>query len=200
MARKRTREGQQSDALERMGLGHNVPIPEFSDQPDSGGRIGGVRGVQEFGIEGDDLLEDGHNNRGLISDVQATSDEVLQGTQDVDEALLDIEDELDDLMADQSEDEDEDDDAIEVAAAFVPRIVSRSDHATELRELVADRLQRNPSLHLESLRVSVIALGLVTVAGKVQSEAEKLRATEIVSSLPGVVGIRNILKVVGRGT
>jgi hypothetical protein len=49
MRRRRSKEGIQSNTLMELGFGQDVPFDNFSDQPDSGGRIGGVRGKQEYG-------------------------------------------------------------------------------------------------------------------------------------------------------
>ena len=52
MRRRKGHEGEQSKRLVELGFGQDIPQDGFSDQPDSGGSIGGLRGVQEYGIEG----------------------------------------------------------------------------------------------------------------------------------------------------
>jgi hypothetical protein len=185
MTKRRSKEGLQSNTLEQMGLEHDVPTPDFSDQPDSGGRIGGSRGRQEFGIEGGvaGTLESEASGeaalRGnVIEDSEATSEGFpeLFGEEDLEESDEEVEQE--ELQEPQLREQ--------------PRAYVEGD---DLRILIEDRLIQHPSLHLQGLSVSVRPTGLVTVGGRVRSEAEKLRVEEVLSALPGVQGLRNLLTI-----
>ncbi len=86
MKKHRTKEGRQFNTLVDMGFAQDLPIADFSDQPDSGGRIGGVRGVDEFGIEGGVAAESRADNfRSEVEDElesEAESDEISRVLED----------------------------------------------------------------------------------------------------------------------
>jgi hypothetical protein len=186
MPKRRSKEGVQSNTLEQMGLEHDTPTPDFSDQPDSGGRIGGIRGRQEFGIEG-----------GVAGTLESevTGDAALSGNtvEDMEAASAGFPELFGESEPEQpDEEEEEQEDLQEPAPGERPRSYVEGD---DLRTLIEDRLIQHPSLHLHGLHVSVRATGLVTVGGRVRSEAEKLRVTEVLSALPGVQGLRNLLTI-----
>lgn len=181
MPRRRSREGQQSNTLEQSGIGREVPTPDFSDQPDSGGRIGGVRGRQEFGIEGGPADE-------LESEISGKDELMGRSVQDLRADFDSISEE----QGDEERIEEEFGQEVKLAVTAPERAF---DVGGDLHDLIEDRLLHHPSLHFDGLRVSVWPAGLVTVAGRVRSESEKLRVTEIIGALPGVEGLRNVLIV-----
>jgi hypothetical protein len=181
MPRRRSREGLQSNSLEESGMGHEVPTPDFSDQPDSGGRIGGVRGRQEFGIEGGPADE-------LESEISG-KDEVMG------RSVQDLQADLDSMSEEQEVEEGMEEEPRQEGKLNVTAPQRAFEVGGDLQDLIEDRLLHHPSLHFDGLRVSVWPAGLVTVAGRVRSESEKLRVTEIIGALPGVEGLRNVLIV-----
>jgi hypothetical protein len=187
MPRRRSREGLQSNTLEQMGLEHDVPTPGFSDQPDSGGAIGGVRGRQEYGIEG---------GAAATLESEATGRAALEGNiveevQAPDAFSRSIAEEGEGLPSEDEQEEEQEQEFV-----LQERAPVRSE-GEDLRNLIEDRLMRHPSIHLSGLHVLVQPVGLVTVGGRVLSEAEKLRVAEVISALPGIQGLRNLLTVGG---
>lgn len=49
------------EKLQKLGFELNPPVDRFSDQPDSGSSIGGIRGEQEYGILGGIASEEVEN-------------------------------------------------------------------------------------------------------------------------------------------
>jgi hypothetical protein len=181
MKKRRTSEGRQSNALQDLGLGNDVPVADFSDQPDSSGRIGGTRGVDEFGIEGGVAEEWSVEARGtlvgearLIESTQAAADDIevfSEEGQAESEAIAEVlqDQEQEDALGDELPD--------------------------DLKGLIELRLGRHDRIDASNLTVSVQSTGLVILSGRVRSESESLRVSEVVSALPGVHAIRNQLVV-----
>ena len=48
----KNKEAEEFNKLQKMGFTFDSSRNEYSEQPDSGGVIGGIRGVQEYGISG----------------------------------------------------------------------------------------------------------------------------------------------------
>ena len=176
MGRRRRKEGKQSNRLEDLGFGQSVPQEGFSDQPSSGGRIGGIRGAQEFGI------------RGGISGEQEAS----EGEETAEGKLIE---ELDAASAGLSEYSAEGTEESEQADELEELYRSGEVEPEDLKDLIEDRLDNNLYLHADSIHVAVEPSGLVTVSGRVISEAESLRVSEILAALPGVRGIDNKLRI-----
>lgn len=180
MGRRRRKEGRQSDRLEQLGFGQDTPQHGFSDQPSSGGRIGGIRGAQEFGIQGgvsgdQEMLEGAESTEGrLVEELEAASagfaEYSAEGTQESEQA-----EDLDELYR---------------AGDIEPE---------DLKDLIEDRLDHNLYLHADSIHIAVEPSGMVTVSGRVISEAESLRVSEILAALPGVRGIDNKLRIAPQG-
>ena len=175
MKRRRRKQGRQSNALEELGFGQDIPSDDFSDQPSAGSRIGGIRGAQEYGIQGG---------------VARASDSI--GSEETSEERL-----IDELAA-----------ASEGFAEFSAEGIEEMEEAEEgdpreyvggedLKNLIEDRLDHNRYLHTASIKVAVEPSGLVILSGEVPSEAESLRASEIIAALPGVLAIDNKLVVPG---
>jgi len=176
MGRRRRREGRQSNRLEELGFGQDTPQEGFGDQPSSGGRIGGVRGAQEFGIEG------------ASSGEQAMSEGAESAEGRLVEALEAAAAGLAEYSAEGTEESEQAEDLEEL---YSPDDVAIDD----LRDLIEDRLDNNMYLHADSIHVAVEPSGLVIVSGRVWSEAESLRVSELLAALPGVRGINNKLTI-----
>ena len=177
MKKRRTSEGRQSNTLQDLGLGGNVPSGEFSDQPDSGGRIGGVRGADEYGIEGGAAVEWSIETLSKLSGGGELGDQTQAGVEGIDEYSVEGEVESEDLSEEIEE------------RSVEPNIPS------DLRTLIEYRLQNHDRIDAGSVLVRVEPPGLVVLSGRVRSESESLRVSEIVSALPGVYAIRNRLEV-----
>jgi osmotically-inducible protein OsmY len=65
----------------------------------------------------------------------------------------------------------------------------------DLQALIELRLGNHDRIDARNLTVLVCSPGLVVLRGRVRSESESLRVSEIVSALPGVNAIRNQLVV-----
>ena len=177
MKKRRTSEGRQSNTLQDLGLGGNVPSGEFSDQPDSGGRIGGVRGADEYGIEGGAAVEWSIETLSKLSGGGELVDQTQAGVEGIDEYSVEGEVESEELNEEIEE------------RSVEPNIPS------DLRTLIEYRLQNHDRIDAGSVLVRVEPPGLVVLSGRVRSESESLRVSEIVSALPGVYAIRNRLEV-----
>jgi hypothetical protein len=163
MKRGRTIEGHQSRELTELGFGQDVPADDFSDQPDSGSRIGGVRGVDEFGIIGGVSSEwCGEDGAGV-------------------EESLDVES----ILGDDSE----------VAGGIGGSDWLKFEGLDGLRALIEHRLLNHDRIDPQDITVRVDPPGLVLLSGRVRSDSESMRVSEIVTSLPGVYSVRNILRV-----
>lgn len=172
MGRRRRREARQSDRLIELGCGQDVPQDGFSDQPSSGGKIGGVRGAQEYGIEGGISGEQESQEVGdaverrLIADAEFASSGLAEYST---EGAVESE---------EAEDVDE---------FYGGEYISGDD----LKCLIEDRLRNNQHLHPEFVEVVVEPVGRVVLSGSVETESESLRVSEIVAALPGVREIDN---------
>lgn len=177
MGRRRRREGEQSDRLQELGFGQDVPQDGFSDQPSSGGRIGGVRGAQEYGVEG-----------GVAGEPERSP-----GEESGDERLVDELRAASSSLAEYSAEGTVESEDFELGEElYGGECIGRDD----LRELIEDRLQHNSHVHTDGIDVAVEPIGLVVLTGTVETESESVRVSEIVASLPGVRGIDNRLRVV----
>lgn len=163
MKRRRTIEGRQSEALTQLGFGQDIPADDFSDQPDSGGRLGGVRGVDEFGIVG-----------GVASEWSGEGDLGVDESVDVESIL----------GADS-----------EVAGGIGAGDWLKFEGLEGLRALIEHRLVNHDRIDPHDIIVRVDPPGLVLLSGSVRSDSESLRVSEIVTSLPGVYAVRNLLRV-----
>ena len=185
MPRRKSKEGIQGNALEEIGLGQDLPSGEFNEQPDSGSRIGGMRGKQEYGIEGDVSSEVGAGFGGVTRE----QDELAAEVRDSAAGFTEFSEEARGEQIEETEEE-------EAYRDDTQHYIEGADLAT----LVRYRLRQNPRLHLSGLHVSVESSGLVSISGHVTSEAEKLRVSEVVSALPGVQVINNQLTVAARNS
>lgn len=182
MKKRRTSEGKQSNSLQDLGLGHELPTADFSDQPDSGGRIGGMRGVDEYGIEGGVAVEWSARTRydGSREDAELL-DRAQAGAEDIEEFSEEGEEESE-AIAEALEEDGE-----------VPHEVEELPR--DLLSLIEYRLRHHDRIDARNVSVLMDSPGLVVLRGRVRSVSESLRVSEIVSALPGVYAVRNLLVV-----
>lgn len=181
MRRHRTKEGRQSNSLQDLGIGQDLPVADFSDQPDSGGRIGGIRGADEFGIEGGvaaewstEALDQRTAGGRLVERTQA-------GVEGVEEFSIEGEAESE-AIAEALEEELQE----EAQSEELPG---------DLQALIEYRLRNHERIDARNVSVKIESPGLVVLNGRVRSESESLRVSEVVSALPGVYVVRNRLAV-----
>ncbi len=201
MKKCRTSEGRQSNTLQDLGLAHDVPVADCSDQPDSGSRIGGLRGVDEFGIEGGAAEEWSIE----AADFLLPGAELVEPTQAAVESVEDFseEGEIEEEVGDEFEDEFEAEAAGEAESEAIAQVLQQDGQEElgvdslpdDLKALIELRLGRHDRIDASHLSVSVQSEGLVVIRGRVRSQSESLRVSEVVSALPGVHAIRNHLVV-----
>jgi osmotically-inducible protein OsmY len=143
----------------------SVAKGEFDCQPDSGGRIGGIRGSQEYGIS-EDSAE--------LGDVVEESSELL-GISEFSE------------HAQHALDDDQSSQKIPSSTFTLP--------PAELEVLIAERLADNKSMDLTRVVISANEEGAVVLVGEVRSEMEKVRLEEIVTSIPGAKSVLNLVHI-----
>ena len=182
MKRRRTREGLQSNSLRDLGVGQDVPVPDFSDQPDSGGRIGGVRGTDEFGIEGGASAEWSVDSPDRIVERGELIDRAQAGVEGIDEFSIEAQTES---WEREGTDEEE----------FAEEIEEVTPLPTDLCSLIEYRLKKHDRINAENVSIRIESPGVVILNGRVRSESESLRVSEVVSALPGVYAVNNRLVV-----
>jgi hypothetical protein len=203
MKRRGNKEGREFNSLQEIGLGKDTPTGEFSDQPDSGSRIGGIRGVQEYGIEGGVAAENGSEIATGVSVEGNLIDQVRAAGESIEEFSAEGE-----LESEESELEDEDEEDVEAGEVLSDEIegAGLEDDATiidpkgfklfqDLKSLIEYRLNSHDRIDARNLKINVQGEGLVIVTGRARSESESLRVSEIISALPGVYAINNRLVV-----
>ncbi len=177
MSTKDRREGKDSEDLKKLGFELEPPVDDYSSQPDSGSRIGGTRGRQEYGIEGGIASE---------SDIPSESDEVrdtrpLNGINVETMGISEFSEE-----------------ATHGVEGF-ERATREEHHQTipteYLENLIRERLDHHDRIDARSIHVTVVQPGIVVLAGDVHSHSENLRVVEVVSAIPGVDAIDNRLRV-----
>jgi osmotically-inducible protein OsmY len=171
------REGKDADNLRRLGYEYQSPVDDYSHQPDSGSRIGGTRGKQEYGIEGGVAWE---------SDTQPPS-QIIHDTHT-----------LEGINAESSGISEFSQDATRGVEGF--EHAARAEHPQHLTEehlesLIRERLDHHDRIDAAQIRVSVVQPGIVVLSGNVRTHAENLRTVELISAIPGVDGIDNRLSV-----
>jgi len=183
MKKRRTREGKQSNTLQDLGLGQDVPGDDFSDQPDCGSRIGGVRGVDEYGIEGGvaDEWSGEKKSTGAHQEEAKLVENVQAGLESIEEFSVEGEAESDQI-------------AEEIAEKVEDEMVGETIPG-DLKDLIEYRLSHHDRIDAGNVSVRVDPPGFVVIKGRVRSESESLRVTEVISALPGVYAIRNQLIV-----
>jgi hypothetical protein len=203
MKRRGNKEGREFNSLQEIGLGKDTLTGEFSDQPDSGSRIGGIRGVQEYGIEGGVAAENGSKIATGVSVEGSLIDQVRAAGESIEEFSAEGE-----LESEESELEDEDEEDVEAGEVLSDEIegAGLEDDATiidpkgfklfqDLKSLIEYRLNSHDRIDARNLKINVQGEGLVIVTGRARSESESLRVSEIISALPGVYAINNRLVV-----
>jgi hypothetical protein len=178
MSTKDRREGKESNQLRRLGYEYKPPVDEYSYQPDSGSRIGGVRGKNEYGIEGGIAWEDDAHGKVTANADRRPLDDPTTGASD-----------------------------FSIAATHGMEGLyeaAREEHPQEipppyLESLIRERLEHHHKIHAQSLKVDVTPTGEVTVSGEVPSESERLRINEVLAALPGVRTVTCLIRVEKRG-
>jgi osmotically-inducible protein OsmY len=181
MSTKDRREGQDAEKLKKLGFELEAPVDDYSSQPDSGSRMGGTRGRQEYGIEGDIASE---------KDQQVESEE-LQDTRSLEGVTVEA------IGISEFSEE-----ATHGAEGF--ERAAREEHHQRipddyLESLVRERLEHHERIDAHSICVTVVHPGIIVLAGDVHSHSENLRVVEVVSAIPGVEAIDNQLHVRGAG-
>jgi hypothetical protein len=179
MKKHRTEEGRQVNTLVDMGFAQDVPIADFSDQPDSGGRIGGVRGVDEFGIEGGVAEEWSAENVSKVTSGGFLVDRVQAGAESLEEFSSEA----------------ESDEIARVLEGESPQEAEIDSLPSDLLGLIEYRLKNHDRIDSSNVSVRIESPGLVVLNGRVRSDSESLRVAEVVSALPGVYTVRNRLAV-----
>jgi hypothetical protein len=204
MKRHPTKEGREIKTLQEIGLGQDVPAGEFSDQPDSGSRIGGIRGAQEYGIEGGIAAESGSEIAGGVSVEGRLIDQVNAASASIEEFSSEAEEEIDESeLAEELEEEEtlaERDLLADIEAAGLPEDGAVVDPEgfklfQDLKALIEYRLNSHDRIDARNFRINVQGEGMVIITGRARSESESLRVSEIISALPGVYAINNRLVV-----
>jgi osmotically-inducible protein OsmY len=140
-----------------------------------------VRGVDEFGIEGGAAEEWSIEAVGKV----LRGGQLLEPTQAAAEGLEDF-----------SEDGEAESAAIAEALQEDGLQAALEDELPDdLQALIELRLGRHDRIDSKNVSVRVNSRGLVVLNGRVRSESESLRISEVVSALPGVYAIRNQLVV-----
>lgn len=144
----------------------------FNEQPGSGSTIGGTRGAQEYGIEGEIAEEEEHapyrsisidtEGTGGLSHFSASGIEILIHKSEASEDLINVE-----------------------------GLASASD----LRPLIKERILTHPLLKQRDIQVDVGKDGALVIAGTVSSAAERVILHELVEAIaPGMV-LKDLLRV-----
>jgi len=180
MATKDRREGKEAERLRKLGFEFESPVDDYSYQPDSGSRIGGIRGRQEYGIAGG---------------VSWETDTIAQGPSLQDNRPLDQINIESSGISEFSEEATHGAEALEREShqGQAQRLHQLS--TDDLRELIRERLEHHAKIDVSSIQISVTPPGVVTLEGEAHSVAERLRLEEVVSALPGVRGVANHLRI-----
>jgi osmotically-inducible protein OsmY len=177
MSTKDRREGKEAEEIKKLGFELEPPVDDYSSQPDSGSRMGGARGRQEYGIEGEIASEnDLHSKEYEEQDthpLEGINVEALGISEFSEEATHGVE--------------------------GFERAAREEHHQTipdeYLENLIRERLEHHDRIDARSIRVTVVRPGIVVLAGDVHSHSENLRIVEVVSAIPGVDAIDNRLRV-----
>jgi osmotically-inducible protein OsmY len=177
MTTKDRREGKDAEELKKLGFEFEPPVDDYSYQPDSGSRIGGTRGRQEYGIQGGVSWE---------SDAPGRTEGVQDGRP------------LDEINVDASGISEFSEEATHGVEGF--ERAARKEHAQKipdeyLESLIRERLEHHDRIDGRTIRVTVVHPGIVALSGDVHSHSENLRVVEVVSAIPGVEAIDNRLHV-----
>ncbi len=180
MSTKDRREGRYSEELKKLGFELEPPVDDYSSQPDSGSRMGGTRGREEYGIEGEvasenDLQSESYEERDT-KPLEGINVEALGISEFSEEATHGIE--------------------------GFERAAREEHHQTipdeYLESLIRERLEHHDRIDARSIRVTVVQPGIVVLAGDIHTHSENLRVVEVVSAIPGVEGIDNRLRIAER--
>jgi osmotically-inducible protein OsmY len=180
MATKDRREGKEAERLRKLGFEFESPVDDYSYQPDSGSRIGGLRGRQEYGIRGG---------------VSSESDTTPQAPSLQDNRLLDQGNVESSGVSEFSEEATHGAQALEREAHQGQTQRHHQLSTDDLGELIQERLEHHAKIDVSSIHISLTSSGVVTLEGEAHSVAERLRVEEVVSAIPGVREIANHLRI-----
>lgn len=169
------------DATRMRDLGYELraPVDEYSDQPDSGSSIGGIRGQQEYGISGGIADESDSSLRS-----RADSEALAESTVALDSSQIGISEFSDHIT--QSPDD--------VVESKTPSSAF-DETPTILRASIYQRLKAHKLIDASALRVHVAEKGTVLLQGDANSPAERSRIEDIVRAVPGVKVVANKLEI-----
>lgn len=144
----------------------------FNEQPGSGSTIGGLRGEQEYGIEGEIAQEEEHQRAEVVSIDREGSGGLSQFSAGGINTLIAKSEASDELLA-----------------AELP------ESSAELEYLIAERLQSHPVLCAVNIFVHITPTREVLLTGTVHSEAERILALELLEAVAPAMPICNQLKI-----
>lgn len=170
MTKNKKKEPREFESLQEMGFELTGSQDEFSDQPDSGGVIGGTRGQQEYGIN-------------TSVDAQGASSEKRQTERTTRAALSGSAVPLELLESPLDE---------KIERREFEETLKFTD--PQLERVINDRLSHHPHLKQFTLKVKVESAE-VSIGGTVTADSAKLLIDEIIEALPGISRIHNKVQV-----
>lgn len=138
----------------------------FNEQPASGGVIGGTRGAQEYGIEGEIAEEEEHQRAEAVSIDREGCGGLSQFSAGGVEALIAKSEASEDLISD-----------------VLP------ESGKELESLLNERLRTHPALSSAHISVRITPAQEILLSGEVHSEAERLLAVEITEAIAPALAV-----------
>jgi len=189
----------QFGALRKIGFELRAPVDEYSEQPGSGGTMGGRRGTQEYGIEGGVAQEDGHD-RDRASNVDINSSDIEPEGARIPQDLMDrsypgVSQYTSEHMvgAEQSEP------GLLPSQESIPNVLAEEEGETigraDLETLLRQRLMNHPELKNESIQISIDEERRAFLRGRVHSDAARMHVQEIAEAVLGSNDIANLLEV-----
>lgn len=186
---RRKSEADEYNALKKIGFELRAPVDEFSQQPSSGGVIGGRRGDQEFGITGGIAPEDSHD-KNLTSNVDVNAADVEGEGQRFPSEVVDRDfpglSEFASSQVDRMEGGD--------ATDFKGQVSGEGEASESNAALLRQRYSDHPQLSKSHIEVRVEA-GRVTIQGRVATIAERVLAEELAAAVLGAAPIENNIRI-----
>lgn len=144
----------------------------FNEQPGSGGTIGGLRGEQEYGIEGEIAEEEEHQRAEAVSIDREGCGGLSQFSAGGVETLIAKSEASEDLLS-----------------------LELPESSTELESLIAERFKSHPLLRGIEISARITPTQEVLLTGAVHSEAERLLALELLEAVAPALPIINKLQL-----
>lgn len=180
MSTKDRREGKEAEQLRKLGYEYQPPVDDYSYQPDSGSRIGGITGKQEYGIQGGVSWEVDHHGKVDGLQDRIPTDEITTESTGVSDFSVCATHGVEALE--------------EAARASHPQLMPPQ----YLESLIQERLDHHNQIAPHTLAISATPAGVVTITGQVRRDAERLRIEEVVAAIPGVTEVENRITVRGK--